>query len=122
MAWLRWKWKGAALIIDTSKLEPEEDSPFIIAKVTYLSKLERINWIENTLNKLANIIKSYELDDVGLYNAAYYLFERIKVFALFTKHHGFQEEKEWRVVYLNERNKDPEIEKMLDYAKTSRGL
>ncbi len=114
--------KGAALVIDTSKLEPKEDSPFIIAKVTYLSKENRINWIEDTLNKLAKIITSHELDNDGLYNAAYYLFERIKIFALFTKHHGFLEEKEWRVVYLNERNKDPEIEKMLGYAKTNRGL
>lgn len=114
--------KGAALIIDTSKLEPKEDSPFIIAKVTYLSKENRIDWIDNTFNKLATIVKNYELDDEGLYNAAYYLFERIKIFALFTKHHGFLEEKEWRAVYLNERNKDLKIENMLSYAKTNRGL
>lgn len=114
--------KGAALVIDTSKIEPKEDSPFIIAKVTYLSKESRINWIENTLNTLATIIENNELDDDGLYHAAYYLFERIKIFALFTKHNGFDEEKEWRVVYLNERNKDPEVEKMLGYAKTNRGL
>ena len=114
--------KGAALIIDTSKLKPKKDSPFIIAKVTYLSKDERISWIENTLNKLANIVKSHELNDEGLHNAAYYLFERIKIFALFTKHCGFQEEKEWRVVYLHERNKESEIEKMLGYTKTNRGL
>ncbi len=114
--------KGAALVIDTSKLEPKEDSPFIIAKVTYLSKESRLNWIESVLNKLAEVIESNKLDDEGLYNATYYLFERIKIFALFTKHDGFQEEKEWRAVYLNERNEDIEIKKMLGYTKTSRGL
>ncbi len=104
--------KGAALVIDTSTLEPKEDSPFIIAKVTYLSKEERIGWIENTLNKLANIIENNDFDGEGLYNAAYYLFERVKIFALFTKHHGFEEEKEWRAVYLNERNQDPALNEM----------
>lgn len=50
------------------------------------------------------------------------MFERIKIFVLFTKHSGFKEEKEWRVVYLKERNEDPELDKMLGYAKTARGL
>lgn len=115
--------KGAAIVLDTAKLEPKDGSPFIVAKVVYLSKEIRLKWIDNTLDQLAGIIKAGNLfNDEDLYFAAYYLFERIKLFALFTKHSGFTEEKEWRVVYLKERNSDPEIDKMLGYAKTARGL
>ena len=115
--------KGAAIVLDTEKLESKEGSPFIVAKVTYLSKDTRLKWIDNALNKAAEIIKTKELNsDEDLHNAAYQLFERIKIFALFTKHSGFTEEKEWRVVFLKERNTDPEIDKMLGYAKTVRGL
>lgn len=115
--------KGAAIVLDTAKLEPKENSPFIVAKVVYLSKEIRLKWIDNALDKLAVIIKTGNLfNDEDLYYAAYYLFERIKIFALFTKHSGFKEEKEWRVVYLKERNSDPQIDKMLGYAKTFRGL
>ena len=34
--------KGAAIVLDTAKLEPKEDSPFIVAKVVYLSKKMRL--------------------------------------------------------------------------------
>ncbi len=115
--------KGAAIVLDTAKLESKEDSPFIVSKVIYLSKNARLKWIEDVLNKTAEIIKTKNLNnDVDLYHAAYQLFERIKIFALFTKHSGFKEEKEWRVVFLKERNTDTEIDKMLGYAKTFRGL
>lgn len=115
--------KGAAIVLDTEKLEPKEGSPFIVAKVTYLSKDKRLKWIDDVLIKAAEIITTNNLSsDEDLYNAAYQLFERIKIFALFTKHSGFTEEKEWRVVFLKERNTDPELDKMLGYAKTIRGL
>ena len=115
--------KGAAIVLDTEKLEPKEGSPFIVAKVTYLSKDKRLKWIDDVLIKAAEIITTNNLSsDEDLYNAAYQLFERIKLFALFTKHSGFTEEKEWRVVFLKERNTDPELDKMLGYAKTIRGL
>lgn len=115
--------KGAAIVLDTEKLEPKEGSPFIVAKVTYLSKDKRLKWIDDVLIKAAEIITTNNLSsDEDLYNAAYQLFERIKIFALFTKHSGFTEEKEWRVVFLKERNTDPKLDKMLGYAKTIRGL
>lgn len=115
--------KGAAIVLDTEKLESKEGSPFIVAKVIYLSKVERLKWIDNVFNKASELINSRNLNtDEDLYHAAYYMFERIKIFALFTKHSGFKEEKEWRVVFLKERNTDPELDKMLGYAKTTRGL
>lgn len=43
------------------------------------------------------------------------VFERLKLFALFTKHDGFKEEKEWRVVYLSERDTGKKLRSMLGY-------
>lgn len=114
--------KGAAIVIDTEKLEPKEGSPFIIAKVVYLSRDSRLTWIDGVITALAKIIKDNNIINEDLHYAAYSLFERIKTFALFTKHIGFKEEDEWRVVYQRERNKDPDVDKILGYALTSRGL
>ena len=85
--------KGAAIVLDTEKLESKAGSPFIVAKVNYLSKVDRLKWIDNVFNKVSELIKSRNLNTEDLYHAAYYLFERIKIFALFTKHSGFKEVK-----------------------------
>ena len=52
------------------------------------------------------------------------LFERLKIFIffLFTKHHGFSEEREWRAVYLRDRDHDNVLQPMLHYAVGRYGL
>ena len=54
--------------------------------------------------------------------AAAALFERIKLFALFTKHRGFHEEREWRIVYLREQDRDGLFTQQLHYAIGPRGI
>jgi len=54
--------------------------------------------------------------------AAALLFERIKLFALFTKHRGFHEEREWRIVYLREQDRDGLFTQQLHYAIGDRGI
>ncbi len=114
--------KGAAIVFDTSKLAPIDGSPFILAKVHYLSRDDRKNWINTKLQELANIIRTNEIPDNKLYLASQAFFERLKVFALFTKHSGFKEEKEWRVVYLRDRDKDQRLNPMLGYAISDKGV
>ena len=44
------------------------------------------------------------------------------MFALFTKHHGFKEEKEWRIVYHPDNDREKKFSHMLDYHVSSRGV
>ena len=49
------------------------------------------------------------------------LFERIKLFALFSKHRGFREEREWRVVYAPDRDREQKLASMFHYSIGARG-
>jgi hypothetical protein len=114
--------KGAALVFDTSKIEYMEGNALILSKVIYASHNERQSYIKELLAKLANLLKQANLEDSELYLAAHALFERLKLFALFTKHEGFREEQEWRVVYLPDRDKDNKLDSMLDYNISEAGI
>jgi hypothetical protein len=50
------------------------------------------------------------------------MFQRIKLFSLFSKHRGFSEEREWRIVYLIERDINKRLEPMCQYAIGPRGV
>ena len=113
---------GAAIVLDTSKLAPIGESPFIFSKVHYLSSDDRRSWIDSKINETAAIIRVHDIPDDKLYLAAYAFFERLKVFALFTKHPGFKEEREWRIVYLPDRDKKKRIDPMLHYAVSHKGV
>lgn len=114
---------GAAIVFDTAKLEHKPGLvPLIISKVSYHSEDVRREWIEIKLDEFSRLLAKQGIATDKLYLAAYYLFERIKMFALFTKHHGFHEEKEWRVVYLRERDVEKRLDGMLHYAVGPRGI
>jgi hypothetical protein len=113
---------GAAIVIDTSKLESIPSSSLVIAPVKYGTAQERIDWIDNKLKDFAALLVKLNLADEHLYLAAYAIFERIKQFAIFTKHHGFSEEKEWRVVYFKERDKASKLSPMLSYSIGKNGV
>jgi hypothetical protein len=48
--------------------------------------------------------------------------ERLKLFAVFSKHRGFREENEWRVVYMRERDTNKALESMFSYWVGPRGV
>jgi hypothetical protein len=114
--------KGVAIVFDTSKIETVDGTPFMLGSVHYASSEERFSWIDNKLNQLAMIIKQSHFQDDQLYLAADAFFDRLKVFALFTKHAGFREENEWRVVYLQERDTDGRLASMFDYVIGPKGV
>lgn len=114
---------GAAIVFDTSKFEYiEESTPLTLSKVSYYSKEERLNWIEGKLTEFAALLSETPIAMDKLYLPAYALFERFKTFALFTKHHGFQEEQEWRIVYQIERDRDYLFDEMLHYTVGHHGI
>jgi len=107
---------GAAIIFDSEKLNENDDSPFIVSNVVYASAKDRLDWIENKCIEFSAILKSTNVPDDKLYIPVWHLFERMKIFSIFTKHTGFSEEREWRVVYMRERDKSRTLDEMLHYA------
>ena len=114
---------GVAIVFDSAKINYLEGfTPLIISSVIYASEKDRLSWIEGKLTEFCDILRVKEIPSDKLYVAAHQLFERIKMFSLFTKHHGFSEEREWRIVYLRERDVGRRLESMISYAIGPRGV
>ena len=113
---------GAAIVLDTGKLRAVEGTPLIIAMVHYGSADERLAWLQGTLSKFARIIRELSLADEKLHLAAFALFDRIKIFSLFSKHRGFSEEREWRIVYVRDRDQENKLAPMFHYWIGPRGV
>ncbi|CAL60333.2 conserved hypothetical protein [Herminiimonas arsenicoxydans] len=113
---------GAAIVFDTGKINPSETSPLILSDVTYASTEDRLTWIDEKLDEFALLLKTSEISEDMFYVPIHLLIERFKLFALFTKHDGFEEEKEWRLVYLKDRDRDGKLSDMLDYFLGSNGI
>ena len=113
---------GVAIVFDAAQFNLVEDSPLIVAEVTYATTEARMDWLKKLLSTFAKIISTSNIPLEKLHLAAYSLFERIKLFALFTKHRGFKEEAEWRVVYMPERDTEKKLQSMFHYSIGSRGI
>jgi Protein of unknown function (DUF2971) len=114
--------RGIALVIDTQQINVIDLPLFIISRVSYASQQERRNWINNKLSEFASLLVRLALPDEHLPAASNALLERMKTFALFTKHRGFGEEHEWRIVHLKQYDQANRLEKMLGYSIGRRGL
>lgn len=113
---------GVAIVLDSSKFGVETDSPLIISKVNYGSVDDRMEWFERTAAVTAEIISKNDFPDKNVYQIAWTLFDRLKLFALFTKHSGFKEEGEWRIVYMSDKDQKNKLTSMLHYYNGSRGV
>ena len=113
---------GAAIVFNSAVVEVNEDSPFIVAKVEYASVNQRREWLKRKATVVGNTIRDLELDDNALMEVADLWMERTKQFALFCKHDGFADEKEWRVVYLSERDRKGDFRSMIGVEMTANGL
>ncbi len=113
---------GAAIVFDTDKLTPVEQSPLILDKVTYLNSTNRRKWIQDKLSEFAAVLQGTTIPTELLYIPVYALIERLKQFALFTKHNGFSEEREWRLAYIKERDKSNRMEPFFGYMVGKNGI
>lgn len=113
---------GAAIVFDTAKIAALEESPLIIANVHYGTAEERLNWLRQRIAQFAGILASSGIPDDKLWLASFLFFERIKLFAIFTKHRGFKEENEWRTVYMRNRDAAKTFDRMFSYAVGARGV
>ena len=113
---------GAALVIDTAKINENPESPLIVGKVHYASTAERKKWISEKLISLADVIFTHAKMEDDFFQAAWAWLHRLKSFALFTKHHGFHEEREWRVVYMSDKDREQSFKKYFGHLATNRGI
>jgi len=113
---------GAAIVFDSAKIDANDASPLIFDRVIYASSAKRREWIEGKLTEFAVRLQVQNVPTDKLFLPAHALFERIKVFALFTKHQGFEEEREWRAVYFPDRDRDHRLHSMFSYAIGRHGV
>lgn len=106
---------GVAVVFDTSKLTPEDESPFVLGPISYQSDDDRVRMLDGIVESLSVLIDKEEPDENGLRCVASNYFERLKLFAVFTKHRGFSEEKEWRLAYLRDRDPHRKYEQFIGY-------
>lgn len=113
---------GACVVFDTAKLTEVPSSPLIIGKIEYASRDIRIGWIDRILDVFGELVVLTELPTEKLHAAAWTLFQRLLSLSLYTKHEGFQEEQEWRIVYMKHHDTDNLLTSMLDYHIGPRGI
>ena len=112
---------GVAIVFDMSQLLAAR-SPLLVHQVQYLSYEASEGWMAHKLQRFALALQQQGGSVADMAPAAAALFERIKLFALFTKHRGFHEEREWRIVYLREHDRGDRFTQQLHYAISSRGI
>jgi len=113
---------GAAIIFDTAQFSSINASPLIVAKVEYASTAVRRQYFSELATATARIIAQHTIPDTLLTVGASAVFERIKMAALFSKHDGFKEEQEWRIVYLRGRDNEGHLTSMQNYFNGTRGV
>ena len=114
--------KGVALVVDTAKINSFNDSPLVISKVQYSSTSDRLKWMKSKIVAIAELIKKSEITVELLHSIATQWLESLKIYSLFTKHSGFEEENEWRIVYMSDRDPRKKLESMLSYTVTNTGI
>jgi hypothetical protein len=114
---------GAALVLKTDFLTgPKDDSPLLIGKVHYASDQQRVAWLEGKIRAWCTILEKSGIPDDKLYLAAHSIFSAIKIYALTSKHRGFSEENEWRLIYLPERDLNGLMKGAVDYVVGKLGV
>jgi hypothetical protein len=112
---------GAALVFNTKQFEADKRSPLMIAKVRYSDYQERFAAIAAKLQQWCEILKNESIPDDQLDSAAFALFSAFLILSLVTKHRGFREEQEWRVIYMPELDPDNRLSGGFHYIIGNRG-
>ncbi len=113
---------GAALVFDSSKITLVPTSPLIFGKVSYVSDEERTAQVQALMNAWVELTESLSLANDKLHLGAHIAFSLVKGHALMTKHWGFSEEQEWRVIYYPERDAEGALKQFLSYHIGERGV
>lgn len=113
---------GAALVFNTSFLKFDPDSPLLFAEVIYKSREQRRKWIKTIFVKCLSKINRAKIPDDMLLPAVHHMFELMKLYALLAKHPGFEEEQEWRMIYLPDRDIKGTLRENFHYIVGNKGV
>jgi hypothetical protein len=91
---------GAAIVLNMDFVTKQQKSPLMIGKVQYATDFERRQWIRMKVRETRDLVRNNVIEDSLLSRVSANLFDLLKVNALLTKHKGFSEEREWRVIYF----------------------
>lgn len=114
--------KGAAVVFDTSKIKDSGNQSLLLSKVEYLTEAKMIDRLDWYIKIISDYAANNAIPDDKLYILAFYYFERLRHFSVFTKHTGFKEEREWRLVYLRDKDDDSLLKSMISYHNGPRGI
>ena len=114
--------RGVAVIFDGRQLADTPESPLIIAKVKYASADDRRAWFSVCAERFADLVRRNGIVGEEISAATWALFARLRMFSLFSKHHGFSEEQEWRLAYMPERDANGDLKQFLSYHNGPRGI
>lgn len=87
---------GVALVFDPTKLRGANTTGVAVGRVDYRNNSAQLEELASFVSGFKDVLKKLALHEQEMTLAAHYFFERVKLFALFTKHAGFDEEREWR--------------------------
>jgi len=113
---------GAAIVIDTGNIADEPDTPFIFSEVWYASEPERQSKIRSLIARLAEFVAREGINAEEISGLAHVVFRRVVLAAIFTKHKGFEEEREWRIAYFPDLDKEGTFKEMISYHHGPKGL
>lgn len=113
---------GAAIVFNTEPVFKWDDSPLIFAKVDYASTMQRKAKLERIIKKWCHVVAKNHIPDEIFWVAPISLFEIFKLVALTSKHNGFEEAQEWRVIYMPERDSQNMLTDRISYDVGNRGV
>ncbi len=95
---------GAALVFNTSFLTILPDSPLFFGKVKYGTAPERAQRIEYLFKRCIDLATLMAITDQNLEFIGQTMFQVALYHSLLSKHPGFAEEEEWRIIYFPDRD------------------
>ena len=113
---------GAAIIFSFQTIFSLLASSFTLRRVSYSSDDQVAAEIDDKCAEIASFVTKSNVADSDLGSVAVGFFKFAEMKALFRKHAGFREEKEWRLVYTKQRDTLPLPEKFFGYKASSRGI
>jgi len=114
--------RGAALIFDTSKLTFVDGAPMYLCKVEYGTVDQRTATLDSLLRAWVKVAQAAEIPDDMIFVAAHNALSIFQFYALTSKHIGFKEENEWRVIHVGEHDPQKRLENRFLYTLGPQGV